>query len=404
MKQPSCDQCYRTALHGYTKCHAHQVNIRCEVPTCNEWVGTPYTTCLKHTNMLQMIGQEPLLLMATRNQYLSNRLRSPLDNMDQARDHTKLRFSASVAERYHNCHGSANLAEAIPGFEFPERNDKGMKGEGTRLHNLFELGIKSGRLLAVADLLMLIADKWGPKRLKFLQDERTYLTEWFMLHKSAPPLEAKQVLDSIYIEEPLLDTDGNETSETKMVGAPPKRIRFVADALTYVASLLVDMGPDTEILSEVKATAEWLTTGPKTTVDLILKNPSRMEVLDLKMGEIEITPIDNQQLLYYAATFGGLNYDSVTLHILQRNHIDSWEVKQDYLRSWAESVQDSERSILEGDLTLTAGNHCKFCPANPHTRGDFGSKACPVMMTLLYGERDIEVSDESVLADDDDWE
>src|SRR5690606_2049731 len=103
--------------------------------------------------------------------------------------------------------------------------------------------------------------------------------------------------------------------------------------------------------------------------------------------EIEVTPIDNPQLMYYAWTFGAENYEAVTLHILQRKYSDSWEVKRDYLQSWIESVQDSERSILEGDLTLTAGSHCKFCPANPHTPGDFGSKPCPVTMTLLSAER-----------------
>ena len=54
----------------------------------------------------------------------------------------ELRFSASYASRYHNCHGSANLKEAIPGFEFPERDDNtGMRDQGSKLHEIFQAAI-----------------------------------------------------------------------------------------------------------------------------------------------------------------------------------------------------------------------------------------------------------------------
>lgn len=34
--------------------------------------------------------------------------------------------------------------------------------------------------------------------------------------------------------------------------------------------------------------------------------------------------------------------------------------------------------------TFSPGDHCKFCPANPHGRGAKGKPYCPAMMGLLY--------------------
>ena len=47
-----------------------------------------------------------------------------------------MRFSASSAARLMACPGSADLEAAIPGFEPPEKNENGRKGEGQRIHEL----------------------------------------------------------------------------------------------------------------------------------------------------------------------------------------------------------------------------------------------------------------------------
>ncbi|WZB39450.1 Cas4 family exonuclease [Microbacterium phage AloeVera] len=320
-----------------------------------------------------------------------------------------MRMSASYVTRYNNCHGSANLMEAIPGFEHPTRNNDGMKGEGTRLHKIFELGVNSGRLREAALLLVEIAQLWGPKRTAYLeQDEVKYITAYFLRHKAAPPLELPDLKHALLEYKTVKDTDGNpkrnEDGTVTLVaaGVAPRRIEFVAEALNYVQDIIDTMDPETlEVKVEVKTEVQWLETKPKTTVDLILSDAHRMEVLDLKMGDIEVSPIMNEQLMYYAESFGASNYDKVTLHILQRGYTDEWVLTPEVRERWVAEVQESERAILAGDLTLKPGNHCKFCPANPHTRGDKGNKACPIMMTVLYGERNQREDDDAVLGEDD---
>lgn len=325
-------------------------------------------------------------------------------------DNNDFRFSASYASRYNNCHGSANLSEAIPGFEYPERNNDGMKGEGTRLHKIFQEALSDpSNLLEKAVLLDELAELWGPKRTAYLeQSEKTYIVNWFLKHKTAPPFELSVLKEGLLQYVPALDTDGNQTKAEDgspifvARGVPPRRIAFIAEALRYVNDVIKTMSKESlEVLVEVKRTATWLSTRPKTTVDLIIRDDKTMHVMDLKMGDIEVSPIRNEQLMYYAATFDAFEYERVTLHILQRNYTDWWHLPLDLLREWVTTVQASERAIASGDLTLTPGEHCKFCPANPHGRGDKGNKACPAMMVVLYGERDQAESDAAVLEGDD---
>ena len=336
-----------------------------------------------------------------------------MDNQDHVdvdnRTENGFRFSASYAARYHNCHGSARLSEAIEGFEYPERNDNGMKGEGTRLHEIFEEALSdTSNLVEKAKLLRAVAGINWRERDALLSDEKKYIVWWFMQHKQAPPLGLELIAKAMLHKKPKIDVNGNHELDEMgnevwvRAAAPPRRVVFLAECLEYVHDILKDMDDDVEVLSEVKATAEWLSTKPKTTVDLILKDQHVMHVLDLKMGEVEVSPIENTQLMYYAWTFGAVNYDSVRLHIMQRGFTDHWDVSRDTLHEWSNEMKESERAILAHDLTLTVGDHCKFCPANPHSRGDKGNKACPVMMHFLYGERDAMQSDQDVLEEDDD--
>ncbi|QNL30315.1 Cas4 family exonuclease [Microbacterium phage Mazun] len=320
-----------------------------------------------------------------------------------------MRMSASYVTRYNNCHGSANLVEAIPGFQHPLRNNDGMKGEGTRLHKIFELAVISGRLREAATLLVQISDLWGPKRTAYLeQSEVAYLTSYFLTHKKPPPLELPDLKTALLEYKPVKDTDGNakrnEDGTVTLVasGVAPRRIQFIAEALNYVQDIIDRMDAETlTVKVEVKKEVAWLETKPKTTVDLILADKNEMHVIDLKAGDIEVSPIMNEQLMYYAETFDAGDYDKVTLHIIQRGYTDEWVLTTDVREKWVAEVQESERAILAGDLALSPGAHCKFCPANPHGRGDRGSKSCPVMMTVLYGESMREEDDNNVLEDDD---
>ena len=40
--------------------------------------------------------------------------------------------------------------------------------------------------------------------------------------------------------------------------------------------------------------------------------------------------------------------------------------------------------IANKNLSLRPSDHCTFCPANPHTRGDKADMKCPAMMEMLY--------------------
>jgi hypothetical protein len=314
------------------------------------------------------------------------------------------RFSASYASRFHKCHGSANLTEAIAGFQHPERNDNGMKGEGTKRHKIFEVALSSPTTLRdSAKLLRGVAGLSANERLALLQDKKKYVIWWFMQYKTAPPLDMELLFNNLVNQKFLVDTDGNKTGEFRYVGVQPRFIVFLAAALEYVADLIDEMGEDYTLLVEEKREASWLSTKPKTTADIVLYNAVRFIVIDLKAGEVPVSAEDNHQLWYYAWTFGGAAYTEVELHIMQRNNFNDSTVSVERLQRWSNAMKESEQAILRGDLTLTPGSHCTFCPANPHGRGDKGNKSCPAMLAMLYGERDEKQGEVDVTSEGDDW-
>lgn len=306
-----------------------------------------------------------------------------------------IKFSASYASRYHNCHGSANLEQAIEGFEHPDRNERGMKGEGTICHKIFQEVLESGTdLVAAANLLEILAGLYYKERRPIVDDKMKYITWWFLTYKTKPPIDWEIINQFHWYIVP--DKGGDEVFNS----VPPRRMVFLAQALLYVNDLLKSMHRPV-ILTEKKVTAEWLTTRPSTTADVVIYDATSLEVLDLKMGDIEVSPMGNEQLLYYAQTYmKDLNIDpkTINVHIVQRNNMDYYPVSKKLLAEWVVSMQESEAAILDGDLTLTPGSHCTFCPANPHGRGDRGTKSCPVMLEVLYGARDEAADDAQVLS------
>jgi hypothetical protein len=385
---------------------ATRVLIDCEVPSCMEYTYGYYTTCEKHTRMLEKAGVT--IRFSRQNSWVYNNYEAT------ARSDTlfDFRFSASYASRYNNCHGSANLEKAIPDFVYPEDNEGGMKGEGSRLHKIFEEALRNpDRLRDVGVLLREVAKIWGPKRTAFvLQSELKYVTGWFLRHKTEPPLELSTLKEGLYQKIAVLNPDRTHKHDENGVpiwtesAGTPRRIEFLADALDYAADIWESLDPETrEIFVEEKRVATWLQTKPKTTVDLIMRDKNVTHVLDLKMGDIQVRPFMNEQLMYYYQTFRRPEDSKVVLHIMQRKYTDDWTLPIKVLDEWVARVQASEQAIMDGDLTLTAGSHCTFCPANPGSRGDKGNKACPVQLEVMFGRRDREQSDESVVNDGDDY-
>lgn len=221
------------------------------------------------------------------------------------------RFSASVAGRHMACHASADLPAAIPNFQYPEVDEtKGMKGEGSRMHELYEQLV-----------LMKVAD-----RRKFIA-----------------------TLDQI-----------QALTETR---------RF-------------------KVLTEQSTVADWLPSKPRTTVDHVLYTKDELHIIDFKWGAIEVDPFENEQLLFYGASFLHLapRAKFLTLHIAQpkAGGLVSWECSATRMKQFMDDAIAADTAIRAGSVSFGPSDHCTFCPANPHSRGDKGKPLCPAMMQLLY--------------------
>src|SRR6478735_513793 len=218
--RPLCKNCgplgiKRQTYRDHDTCYACTARIRCEVPTCGEWVQVPWTTCNRHTALLRRVGAEPKHLP----QDAAYRSKAPMtaeliDTLDE-NDMIPIegfRFSASYASRFHKCHGSANLTEAIAGFQHPERNDNGMKGEGTKRHKIFEVALSSPDTLEKsANLLRGVAEFRGNDRILLLQDKAKFITWWFMNYEKAlPPLSIEVLYDNLVNKIMNVDTNGNQ--------------------------------------------------------------------------------------------------------------------------------------------------------------------------------------------------
>lgn len=143
-----------------------------------------------------------------------------------------------------------------------------------------------------------------------------------------------------------------------------------------------------KVLIEHTMKATWLQQEPSTTADTVFYTQDEIHVIDLKWGRIPVEVIDNVQLLYYAATYGHLapKAKGVTVHILQpmAAGCDSWFISTTRLAQFMDEARKAEQKLLAKDVTFGPSDHCTFCPANPHSRGDKGSPLCPTMLQILY--------------------
>ena len=143
-----------------------------------------------------------------------------------------------------------------------------------------------------------------------------------------------------------------------------------------------------KVMVEESVQATWLDSKPHTTADLVLYTQDEIHVFDFKWGKIPVEVIDNHQLLFYAVCYAPLapKAKGVMLHILQprAEGNTSWFADTTVLQEFMAAAQLADKKILAGDLSFGPSDHCTFCPANPHSRGEKGAPLCPEMMQLLY--------------------
>jgi len=165
-----------------------------------------------------------------------------------------------------------------------------------------------------------------------------------------------------------------------------KEMYYFAKALEYASEIRSRRRFNVLIEESIKAT--WLVNQPQTQVDCVLHTQDEMHIIDWKAGKIPVEVIDNEQLLFYAACFAPLapKAKGVTVHIVQpwADNMNSWFVDTNRLGQFMAEAQATEAAVNAGDLSFGPSDHCTFCPANPHSRGDKGTPLCPPMLRILY--------------------
>lgn len=178
-------------------------------------------------------------------------------------------------------------------------------------------------------------------------------------------------------------------------GYTPKEQQGLAEAIMYVAQLRQTRR--FKQLLEVTGEGWWLASKPKTQADVVLYVKDEIHVVDYKFGKIPVDVFGNVQGKYYSLVFSPLapKATGVRFHIVQpfANNIDSCFFSKQDLEQFMLESQAAETAIVGGDTTFTPGDHCQFCPANPHSRGVKGTPFCPAMMAKLYPHQALDVDD-----------
>lgn len=172
----------------------------------------------------------------------------------------------------------------------------------------------------------------------------------------------------------------------KVMELPTPDARKLVEAMAYIADLRSTRR--FKAMVEVSMQATWLASQPLTTADLVLYTQDELHIIDLKTGKIPVEVIDNTQLLYGAVTYAGLapKAKGATLHILQPwgAGCQSWFADTNVIGQFMADAIAAETAIQKGSTTFGPSDECKFCPANPHSRGQKGRPFCPVLMNMHY--------------------
>jgi len=272
------------------------------------------------------------------------------------------------------CHGSANLELSIPGFVEPVRDEMaGAKGVGTNVHAALESFIDRTdfELLCIQQLVDAYALLHWTKRREIVAD-RAKLDDWVWSVMQVSPGTHNMLMRFI--------------ESLAHMQLPPAMLKFIAQTATYIGGMVTRLA-GVPMYGELSMEAEWLPSKPRTTADVVFGNKRVLEIVDYKTGKIPVHAADNDQMLFYAACAylrTGCECGEITVHILQPGNQDSWTFTVQYLQDWMNRAINADRAIIAKDLTRRPSDHCTYCPANPHTRGDKGNKFCPEMMDVLY--------------------
>lgn len=285
------------------------------------------------------------------------------------------RFSASSAAQLMACPGSAHLELSIPNWQEPVRDDAaGAKGIGTSVHAmLFPFASMEPDLIRSYSFMTRAFAAVHYRTRALIVSTDLEAAGWIHRFGGGVPGQVPRAQVQWLME-------------LGAAGFEPRMMRFIADAADYTASLLESLRPGDRVLAEEPMQADWLATSPGTTPDLMIVGPDRLEALDYKSGAIPVSPVDNYQLMFYAACKVHEAPDAAefTLHVVQPGNVDSWSAPIVHLHSWMELAREAEARIQAKDTTLSPSAACTFCPANPHSRGDKGAPFCPAMMQKLY--------------------
>jgi hypothetical protein len=172
----------------------------------------------------------------------------------------------------------------------------------------------------------------------------------------------------------------------------PKDAWNLAKAIEYVAVLRQQRRFKAVIEQPMKAM--WLDSQPTTTADLVLYVADEIHIFDLKTGVIPVEAVDNDQMLYYAATYGQLapKAKGVHLHIVQpwADNMEVWYVTTAEIAAFMAAARKAEADIQAQVVDFHPGDHCMFCPANPRGRGLKGKPFCPAVMQIYYPQEPVD--------------
>lgn len=297
------------------------------------------------------------------------------------------RFSASVASRLEVCPGSGNLDLAIPGWEQEPRDQMaGAAGRGTWMHDILAWACsvedETDRSEFVAILRAFALLTYRTRDELVVDPDKA----WAWLDKRSPwaGAEDKALIAGLNHN---LHSYTNADGVVVVLGRlTPKELKFLADAIEYFNSVVFITGT-ANLHQEEKVTIDWLTSRPRTTADVVVWDEETLHIIDWKTGAIAVDAVDNTQLEFYAAAWIHRvppSVQKISVHIVQPGNTSQWLFSRRALMNRMAELEQAEARVLAKDLTLVPSDHCKFCPANPHSRGDKGTPSCPAMLKLLY--------------------
>jgi hypothetical protein len=178
----------------------------------------------------------------------------------------------------------------------------------------------------------------------------------------------------------------------KLMGYTPSELRHWITVLEYIEKLRATRR--FKVQRELEVTPTWLDVDPVTgkhptsTLDLVLYTQDELHVVDLKWRKIPVPVTDNIQTIFYGLSTLHLapKAKGMTIHILQprADNMDHQYLTATELAVFRDDLLAAQRKVNAKDLTFGPSDHCKFCPAYPHSRSPKGTPLCPATMQLLY--------------------